>query len=161
MTKRPRPSLILGLPLACAAFLLAACSSGGGDGVPHKGPFDHSLTNDVEFGVRVTLDGAACAFARVQVTSLGRTKPGDNGPAPGPPDALYLSGLTDEDGFLHAAMRLPEVVREVAVVVHVPGASGAYTDPALAAAWGPFAPSSRIHSPVTSLSQVELALSTD
>ncbi len=134
----------------------------GGDSPDTLGePFGYATLRDLSVNIQVTIDGAPAPSVRVQIADVLRVDANGNLPESLVSGSLYFAGLTGQDGRVVGELRLPEIVGEVAVVAHVPGTSGLYSEPLLRSAWGPFAPSARLHVAASVLGNLDLALTTN
>lgn len=132
-------------------MLLASCSGGGETVAPETGvsdsetTFQFAMTEQVEFGLFVTVDGEPAVGARVQVL--------DALPAPGIGQTvedvtsgnLYWNGATTADGRCDAVLKVPSVISDMDVLVVLSGATGPYTVEEYRTQWGPFGPAARIN----------------
>lgn len=142
-------------------LLLVGCSGGGGSSDAQGETFDHATTRDFILDLKLTVDGVPAPGARIQIGDELRVDTNGELPESRVSGTLYFTGVTDQEGKILTELRLPEVVGQVALVAHVPGTSGPYSEPLLRSAWGPFAPSARIHVAADELGSIELALTTD
>lgn len=133
------------ISVVCVCAVLAACAptgkgdeGGGGSAIP----FVFSSFLEPAFEVRVTDPGGnPLAGVSVTVEDVHQVDLTDDS-ARG--HAVYLRGLTDDDGLFSGTAKLPRGVESVDVVVHDDaGRTGPWTDSALRDAQGDFAPSSR------------------
>jgi hypothetical protein len=129
-------ALMMGL-----AALLAGCaptseSDGGGSSQFTFSSFDQTtfaITAVDENGA--PLQGAAVTVENVYSSTL------DDDTAEG--HRVYLRGVTNASGVMTGTVRLPNTVARFDVVVQYAGRTGPWTDTALQAELGYFAPSSR------------------
>jgi len=123
------------------AVLLCACSptseSGGGGG----SDFSFSSYDQTTFSVTAVdengapLQGVAVTVENVYSSAL------DDDSTDG--HRVYLRGVTNAAGLMTGTVRLPSSVNQIDVVAHIAGRRGPWTDTALQAELGYFAPSSR------------------
>jgi hypothetical protein len=142
-------------------LLLVGCYGGDNSVDAPDDLFNYATTSNLSVDVRVTVDGAPASFARIQISDTLQADANGELPENRVNGTIYFAGLTDQDGRLTGEFQVPEIIEQVAVVAHVPGASGLYSEPLLRSAWGPFAPSARIHVSVNTLDTIELALVTE
>ncbi|MCR9247374.1 MAG: hypothetical protein NXI31_20280 [bacterium] len=145
------------LPVVLLCAAAAACQPASSE-EPERSVFAFATLTEQVVDIRVARDGAAVRGASVMVCEprLAAT------PAPGGLDdvggvPLWQSG-TSPDGHCRGLLELPADLREVDVVVQVPGLRGGYTDERLRERWGPFAPSAYQRVAVAQLASVVVEL---
>lgn len=141
------------LPLLLLPLLLVpACGGGGGGGesAPSDGgtpapkeDFLFETTRTVAYDLAVELDGAPRPYARIQLQGAADPEALLSGD-PSVPHEVFFDGATTGAGRATGVITVDVGVQAVDLVVQVAGASGDYTHQELRAAWGPFAPSSRV-----------------
>lgn len=158
--------------LALGALALAGCSAsiggsggdpgGGGDAeapVPPPG-FTFGMTEEVMFGVAVTIDGTPAPGVAIQIASTRSAPVGDETFELDIVGDVYFVGATGAGGAVVDSMILPDNVDTVDIIVHRAGKTGAYSQEALRTFLGAVAPSARVTVPRSALSNQSVALTT-
>ena len=159
--------------LSLMAIALAGCSAsiggsggtgGGGDEsatapVPPPG-FTFGMTEEVMFGLAVTIDGSPAPGVAIQIASHREAPVGDETFELDIVGDVYFVGATGAGGALIDSIILPDDVTVVDIIVHRAGKRGAYTSEALRTFLGAVAPSARIAVPRSALSNQNIALAT-
>jgi len=137
---------------------LAACSGGGGgggDGGAPSTPFQYRSSEEAVLYVTVTRDGQPLRGASVSVVESRTSDTLDASPGSG---TAWFVGGTDSDGVCEAVVSIPTRFEHVDLIVNHHDSQGPYSDEALRAHWGTFAPSSRQRVRVVDLASVPVAL---
>ena len=147
------------LKITATAMLTTLCSCWSGCGcgddqpvVDNSSAFDLATFQDVALDIVVDHDGTPRAGVAVSIETVQDMN------VEAQQRETYYQGLTDANGRVTFTTRLPSSIKIVDVVVHEPGTTGPWTDTALQASLGPFAPSARVTSDVTNGVNLSISL---
>lgn len=132
-----------------------ACSGGSSSGAEPDAVFQFRTSDQLGVSVEVTRDGLPVQGAAVSILETRSLEEIDGADNHG---LAWFTGGTDAEGRCESVVAIPTTVARVDVVVHHDGSRGPYSDEALRAHWGPFAPSSRQTVRVADLGNLRVVL---
>lgn len=150
--------------LVLPLFLLLGCAPAPGSPdkktppPPDTSEFRYETSREVDFRLRLEVDGTPEGGVHVQVVDVIPFPEGGEPPTEGITGNLYYQGVCDANGLVRSILRLPAAITEVDVVVTRPGARGPYSVPEWRSIWGPFAPAARWTVDVTDLTDLNVSL---